>query len=43
MDKALLFKHYHKPTDLSIHSLEDSLQTASRVRGETPVGLDGKG
>ncbi len=41
MDKAPLFKHYHKPTDLSIHLSEESLQTASRVVWETLVRLDG--
>ena len=42
MDKAPLFKDYHKPTDLSIHLSEESLQTASRVIWETLVRLDGK-
>ena len=40
MDKAPLFKHYHKPTDLAVHLNEESLQTASRVIWETLVRLD---
>jgi Zn-dependent M28 family amino/carboxypeptidase len=40
MEKAPLFKHYHKPTDLSVHLSETSLQTAAHIIWQTLLKLD---